>query len=77
VAELVSTCPLRIEAGSVASVVDGPVLSMRICVEAVWTGSWLPTLSTEKYLIVKTPSVVSEIDVPEGDEVVGVVPSVV
>ena len=48
---------LPIEA--VLSVVTGAVLSMRICVPAVFTASVLPAVSTEKYLTVYTPSAVS------------------
>ena len=64
-----------IEAAS--SVVSGAVWSMRIAVDAVCTGSALPKPSTEKYLIVCTPSVVRAMDVPVGESVSGVDPSVV
>ena len=51
--EPVSSWPLRIAPGRASSVAElGLVASMRICVDAVRTGSVLPTLSTEKYLIV-------------------------
>ena len=55
----------------------GTSVSMRICVPAVLTGSALPTASTEKYLIVYVPAVVSETEVPWLDAVVGSVPFVV
>jgi len=64
-------------AGSVPIVTVGAVASTRICVEAVPTASAFPTLSTEKYLIVYTPSAVRVTVVPCGDDVVGVLPSVV
>ena len=38
--------------------------SIRITVPAVLTASTLPTLSTEKYLIVYWPEVLSKIEVP-------------
>ena len=37
---------------AVIDVSGGPPLSMRMLVVATWTGSALPTLSTEKYLTV-------------------------
>ena len=62
---------------AVLSVVVGAPVSMRIWLAAVLTASALPTVSTEKYLIVYTLSVVSEIVVPVAEAVVGVDPSVV
>ncbi len=50
---------------------------MRIWVPAVFTGSALPALSTEKYLTVYVPSAESAMDVPCEDAVVGVDPFVV
>ena len=55
----------------------GPVLSTRMTVAAVSTGSAFPALSTEKYLTVYWPVALSETDVPCAELVVGVDPSVV
>ena len=46
-------------------------------VAAVLTASALPSVSTEKYLIVYVPDVARLIVVPSADAAVGVVPSVV
>ena len=48
----VRTWPVAMLAGSAPRVTLPGVLSMRMAVVAVSTGSALPTLSTEKYLIV-------------------------
>ena len=54
----------------------GGVLSTRITVDAVSTGSTFPARSTEKYWIVYWPSGERD-DVPPVELVVGVEPSVV
>jgi hypothetical protein len=55
----------------------GLVMSIRICALPVLTDSEFPTLSTEKYWIVYTPSALRVMSVPCGEAVVGVEPFVV
>ena len=74
----VSVCGSLTVPGRGSSVADdGVVASIRICVPAVCTASALPTLSVEKYFTVCAPSPDTVTDVPCGDAVVGVLPSVV
>src|SRR3954453_16031275 len=73
----VRTWSVRMLPGSAPRATLLGVLSMRMAPAAVWIGSGVPTLSAGKNFPVETPSAVSGIEVPAGDAVVGVLPSVV